>query len=283
MTASPLKKFVFTPKLCSAAVFSALTLPLAVFGNKPVTIQLQDESIFHGELREAATPYLGLVTAISLGTGVGTVAVTGWRQSSRKSALTKEQLSQLEQNLKQKQELLETFKCSESHLELSGLSCFLAEELKEELAEALDPDTKSLVSEEVQPKSTLNSPATQPIKPPVVEPLIITTQPREAQPVTQNQVTVQATVMNFASAQNFFGYNQSKAAIKPSKTVISPTPLEVQELHHQLQEIMAQMSSLQTVLQTSQQLGKSQDQAAEHPNSIPLKVVKSWSLNPVAS
>jgi len=58
MTGSPLKKFILTPALLSAAVFATLTLPLAVFGSKPVTIQLQQEPVFQGQLRDVATPFL---------------------------------------------------------------------------------------------------------------------------------------------------------------------------------------------------------------------------------
>jgi hypothetical protein len=69
MSGSPLKKFVLTPVVVSAAVFAAMTLPLAIFGSKPVTIQLQQEPVFQGQLRDVATPYLGLATALSLGGG----------------------------------------------------------------------------------------------------------------------------------------------------------------------------------------------------------------------
>ena len=68
MTTSPLKKFVLAPVVLSAAVFSVLTLPLAVFVSQPVTIQLQEEPVFSGQLRDVATPYLGLASALSLGT-----------------------------------------------------------------------------------------------------------------------------------------------------------------------------------------------------------------------
>ena len=58
MSSSPLKKFVLTPVVLSATVFAALTLPLGVLGSKPVTINLQQEQVFQGQLRDVATPYL---------------------------------------------------------------------------------------------------------------------------------------------------------------------------------------------------------------------------------
>src|SRR3712207_3688813 len=107
MSGSPLKKFVVTPVVISAAVFGALTLPLALLGSKPVTIQLQGEPVFYGQLRDVATPYLGLASAISLGAGIASVAVSGWRSSTRKSSQAEAQLSNLAQHLKEKEAELE--------------------------------------------------------------------------------------------------------------------------------------------------------------------------------
>lgn len=283
MAVSPLKKFIFTPLMCSAAVFSVLSLPLAFFSHKLVTIQFQEEPIFHGQLRDIATPYLGLTSVLSIGSGIATVAVTGWQQSSRKSAQTEKQLSQLERNLQEKQELLETLKLSASHLEISGLRSFLQEQLKPDSTQVIDEEVKNIVPEVTQPEPVANTSNIQPIEPPIVAPLIITTQPSEAQPVTPSPLTVQATVSKFASAQSFLGYNQAKTAIKPSKKSVSPTSKDATELQHQLEEIMAQMNYLQKALQATQPMGKFEVQTLQHPNSTPLKAVKSLSLNPVAS
>ncbi len=127
MSRSPLLKFVLAPAVLSAAVFATLTLPLAVLGSKPVSIELQEEPVFHGQLRDVAAPYLGLVSALSLGAGVASIAVIGWRQSIRKSAQTEEQLLDLVQSLKEKEELLEALKLSQPQLESAGLTTFLDE------------------------------------------------------------------------------------------------------------------------------------------------------------
>ncbi|MBD0344682.1 MAG: hypothetical protein ICV63_07580, partial [Coleofasciculus sp. Co-bin14] len=185
MSGAPLKKFILTPVVLSAAVFGVLTLPLALFGSKPVTIQLQQEPVFQGQLKDVATPYLGLVAAISLGAGIANVAVTGWRLSSRKSSQVEAQLSVLAQSLKEKEELLEALKLSESRLEASGLRAFLDEEV-----------TPSKVETPLVP-----SPATAEI----VEPMVIMAQPIEPLTVAVRQVSVQAAAQRFAVAQNFLG------------------------------------------------------------------------------
>jgi hypothetical protein len=257
MSGSPLKKFVLTPVVVSAAVFAAMTLPLAIFGSKPVTIQLQQEPVFQGQLRDVATPYLGLATALSLGAGVASIAVTGWRISTRKSSQAEAQLLDLTQNLKQKEELLEALQLSESRLEASGLSAFVDEEVP--LQQALQP------------------PVTSQSANPVLEPLVITAQPIEAQPVAVSGVTVQAAAAKFACAQNFLGYAQAKTLVQPIPQETSLASLEVEQLHTQLQQIMAQMASVQTALSATQSAVTSSAQVPRSPAR--LQVIKSWSAH----
>lgn len=271
MTGTPLKKYILTPFILSAAVFSALTLPLAVLGDEPVTIQVQKESIFQGKLRDIATPYLGLAAAISIGTGIATVAVTGWQQSSRKSQQTKDQLSELEQNLKKKEELLESLKMSDAGLEASGLKMFLEEEIK--------PEAAKIVEAEIQAEAAPGTVFVESGDLPVVQPLIITSHPMGSQPTSLHQVTVQTATAKFASTQTVLGYSRTKRGIKVSIPVISPTPSQVEELQNQLQTLMSQMKVLQMATETSNFEGK----GLQTPTSTQLKVVPSYSVYSVAS
>lgn len=257
MTSSPLKKFVLTPAVLSAAVFAALTLPLAVLGSKPVTIQFQKEPVFQGQLRDVATPYLGLASALSLGAGIASVAVTGWRISSRKSSQAEAQLSNLEQHLKEKEALLEQLKLSESRVAAAGLKAFVDEEL---------PLEQSLKTPEAN-QDTRG----------MEKPLVVTTQPLEVPPAAMPQVTVQAAAAKFASAQTFLGYTQSNSLGKLSPQANSPTPGEVEELHTQLQQVMTQMASLQMALSAKENALKSEVQVPT--SAAQLKVVKSWSVH----
>lgn len=269
MSGVQLKKFILTPVVLSAAVFGVLTLPLALFGSKPVTIQLQQESVFQGQLKDVATPYLGLVAAISLGAGIANVAVAGWQISSRKSSQVEEQLSILAQNLKEKEELLEALKLSESRLEASGLRAFLDEEV-----------TQSQVETPAVP-----SPATAEI----VEPMVVMAQSIEPLAVTVRQVSVQEAAQRFAVAQNFLGFSQVKTAVQPSHPVDSVASQDVDELHAQLQQIMAQMASLQKALaatslaQTSEESVPIPTQTAASNRPTPLRVIKPWSVQEVVS
>jgi prefoldin subunit 5 len=256
MSGSPLKKFVLTPVIISASVFAALTLPLAFLGNKPVTIKLQQESVYYGPLRDIVPAYLGLAGSVSLGAGVASVAIAGWRQSKRKSKEMESQLSGLEQHLKQKEAQLEALILSESRLEASGLKAFLDEEVPSE-------------------QKTL-TPISSPSTPPVVEKLVIAPQPLEAQVAAAPAMTVQEKAAKFASAQTFLGYAQGKASKKPATSVTELTPKDVEQLQAQLQQIMAQMASVQAALATRPAV-KSE---AQVPASVAqLQDSNSWSVH----
>lgn len=125
MTNSLLQKFVLTPVLLSATVFATLSVPLVMFGKQPVTIQLQEEPVFSGKLRDISSPYLGLAGVLALGAGFAAVAVAGWRRSTDKSSLVEAQLLDLAKNIQQKETQLEALKLTDFQLESSGLQAFV--------------------------------------------------------------------------------------------------------------------------------------------------------------
>jgi hypothetical protein len=149
MSNSTLNKFILTPVLLSATVLAILTLPLVLFSKEPITIQLQEEPVFQGQLREISTPYLCLASVLSLGAGVASVAFSGWRQSSRKSSQVEAQLSNLAQNIQEKEAQIEALKRSELQLADSRLETFL-----DEAAFAKPLLTTSQTSQRVTPTFT---------------------------------------------------------------------------------------------------------------------------------
>ncbi|MFP4124250.1 hypothetical protein [Coleofasciculus sp.] len=302
MTGSPLKKFLFTPIILSTAVFSALTLPLAFFGDQEVTIQLQEEPVHHGKLRDVAMPYLGLVSVLGVGTGIATIAVTGWRQSSKKSAQAEEQLSDLERNLQEKEQLLEELKLSQSQLAAAGLNNFLEKEGEQEsgllsenkdqplVEETVKPEpeivppseneAQPLVEETVKPQPALTPTVVKSEEQPMNVPFTITTQPFYTQSATAHPVSSQTASAKFASAQSFLGY-QPKTSV-PSATVTTVGTSEVEQLQVQLQHIMSQMIVMQAELQAAQKAAQSQGHATEPRHLTSLKVIQSWSQHPQA-
>ncbi len=269
MSGSPLRKFVLTPAIISASLFAALSLPLTLLGNKPLTIQVQQEPVFYGKLRDVATPYLGLTGAFSLAAGIASVAIAGWRQSSRKSEEVEAQLSGLAQHLKEKEAQLQALKLSEPRLEAAGLTAFLHEEVcaVTEVPEvALESQKPTLV--------TISG------LPPVVEELVIPPQPWNAQEVAVPSITVQAAAAKFACAQTFLGYAQGKVSTKATTTTSEQTNKEVEHLQAQLKQLMAQMASMQASIAAIEAVKL---ETSVSVNEEPPKVVKSWSVYEMAS
>ena len=234
MSLSALTKFILPPVFASAAVFSVMTVPLALIGDKQIDINFQEETLFFGKLRDVALPYVVVATGMSLGAGISAIALSGWRKSSRKSTEVEQQISQLELQLQQKEELLNEFKLSETRLQVSGLNNFLDEQA-------------SFVE-------TNNYPTLNPRN--VSQPVVSQTyQPVESvspQPQVRSQDKTSANATSaFASAQNFLGYTQPKNNIKEEIAQISQanqtsvTPEEIEKLQRQLREMMLQMQQMQ--------------------------------------
>ncbi|MBF2016597.1 MAG: hypothetical protein IGS23_15635 [Rivularia sp. T60_A2020_040] len=233
MSLSALTKFILPPVLASAAVFSAMTIPLSAIGDKQINIKFQEETLFFGKLRDVALPYVVVSTGLSLGAGIAAVAICGWRNSSRKSAEIEAQLSQLEQQLQQKEELLKEFKLSESRLQVSGLNNFLDEQV-------------SLQTSKDYPTSTVEQIPPQADK---VSHSVLEEKKRNTTPANATS--------GFASAQNFLGYIQSNNIsnnIKKELAHISQTnqtsitPTEFEQLQRQLRDMMLQMQAMQNNL-----------------------------------
>lgn len=236
MSLSTLAKFILPPVLASAAVFSAMTLPLAAIGDKQINIKFQEETLFFGKLRDVALPYVVVATGLSLGAGISAIAISGWRNSSRKSTEVEQQVSQLELQLQQKEELLKEFKLSETRLQVSGLNSFLEEQ-------ASSPASKGY--------PTLNPVShSQPVEAQIP--------PQQAQAKSQNTTSANASSA-FVSAQSFLGYTQSKNDIKEEIANISQasqtsiTPAEFEQLRGQLRDMMLQMQAMQNNLSSTAQ------------------------------
>lgn len=247
MTNSPLKKFVLTPLVISGAVFAVLASPLSVVGSNTVTIYFQKEPLFQGKLREISTPYLLLAAALSGGAGIASIAINGWKLSSKKSSQAQAQVLELVQNLKEKEAQLEALQISETRIEEAGLTAYVNEGTlqNEPVSEQPLP-----VHQEVTHQEELKPP-TIPLEVPTrIEPLIITTQPTEALPVTPYQITVQVAAYQFSCVHTFVGYSQMKATLKKSQIATASDSRDVEVLHTQLQQMMNQISSLQSTLST---------------------------------
>jgi len=256
-------KFILTPVALSAAVFATLTLPLNLFGSKPVTVQVQEEPLFFGELKDFAPQYLGVAGLLSAGVGLTSLAMMGWQQSNRKSAVVEQKLAQLTQTLDEKQKLLDNIRSSQSQLDASGLQNWLDKQAIELTSTTVNQDTKTPAPvnameqdtpeiEEVSLQTALEEQVSSQANSAPVD--VIEAQPQmepqvmSEQPITSAQVnSMQALAASLVSAQAVFGNTPAQDA-QPS----SPTTSEVEKIDHQLEQMMAQIVSMRQALQSNQ-------------------------------
>ncbi len=256
MTASPLKKFLVRPTVLSATVFCLLTLPLAALGSNQVAIQLREEPIFHGKLRDVAAPYLGFATALSLGVAIGGVAVTRWRQSSRKSAQLEDWLSTTQKKLKETETQLEELKVSELQLQASGMRVFLEDEVFEnqQLTSVSGKNVAHFeaVAASVQVPEIVANPA----QPFASQTIIPSQEPVFAARSTPLSVTACAAVSETTLQDESEGSEISLATII---SLAQSEPLaQIKELRNQFQQVSERMDILQQII-----LGKPQSVTAE--------------------
>jgi hypothetical protein len=245
MSLSALSKFVIPPVMASAVVFAAMTIPLVKIGDNQVNIKIQEEPFFSGKVRDIATPYVVLATVLSLGAGVSATAACGWQLSSRKSTELEQEISILQKNLQEKEELLKEFKLSESRLQISGLNTFL-DHNEESVEPPLSGKTIKTTATHSRVALTQEQASLTPVS---------SVRHQAAQQKTNETAALVSATSTFASAQRFLGYGQKNTNTTDSHTVIQEvnqttiTPSDVEELQRQLREMMLQMQVMQNSLQ----------------------------------
>jgi hypothetical protein len=244
MTIPSLGNFLVPATLAAGAVFSVLTAPLALFGSAPVNVQLQGETIFDSKLKDVATPYLGLAGVLSLGVGITSLAVTGWRHSARQSEKVEQQLLGTQQQLRQKETQLQTLFLSDRHLEATGLEFFLEDET------VIQQDHPAQSSTPSQPLIQTAAQVAQPMMVPAIPAIA------PSQLTTPSQVTVQAAVSPLSAAQAFLSFSRSGTSTSPqaSWTQVATSHqgaaiAQIHELQNQLQQILSQIETLQGGIQ----------------------------------
>jgi hypothetical protein len=282
MSLSALQKNFFPPIIASAAVFVAMTVPLTVIGDKDITIKYQNEPFFNGRLREISTPYVMLATALSIGAGISAVAICGWQYSSRKTAEIEKELSNLEKNLQQKEELVKELKLSDMRLQMSGLNAFLDDEMPfapapkisqpvvmdypasmNSLPQVMPPISAAIslpqlaqgVQTNRQQEAVRAVASPIPISPKVeIYEQAVKTEPYfVSQPDSKQKVN--SATSAFASAQSIIAYAQSnnskqtKVSASTHKTKVPITSKEFEQLQQQMRQMMSQMQAMQQNLQ----------------------------------
>lgn len=119
-----LKKVLVSTVVISSTIFASFLLLLAMQGSKPIKIQVENQEIFYGELRDIVSPSVG--AAFSLGLGLASAVVVGWQQSIRQSSELEKQLSNLQKRISEKESEIEVLKLP-AYRQLSQQPCLLEE------------------------------------------------------------------------------------------------------------------------------------------------------------
>lgn len=234
--------------LLVGALFSITTFPLAALSSKPVTIELERDTVFAGSLKDIAVPYLLTTAAISIGAGVANFAMMNWQQSSRKLASLEGQMSKLTHQLSEKEAQIEYLKFSQPKLEALGLAGFLqaANEPTVQMGAAhptrLLPETSTV--------QVAESPAIAQVA--ISQPF----DPIPDQALSNYSANVRA-VASFPAAQAFMGFARPKpesqlpvdSSTDSSEVAASlnlSNPAQVSELLANLKQVMTQLERLHT-------------------------------------
>ena len=259
MSVSLLKNPVLPATVLAGAVFSSLTVPLAVFGSGPVDIQLNQEPVFSGTIKDLAAPYVGVVGILSIGTGIAGVAIAGWQQSSRKSGRVEAKLSSLQRQLNEKELQLEAAMLSEQRLEASGLDFFLQDDtVPDAVPSVKTAKSKSGVTNAQLPVANTRVKYTHVVHP--------------ASELEPNQADVQSVVSTLAAAQAFLSFNRSNGVVQAgsdSQSMVNEPPANtsLQALQEQLKQIMSQVETLRNSLEADATAAKSAQQPAYTVNT----------------
>jgi len=273
-----MKDSLLPAALLSCATFSCLTLPLAAYGSKTITIDFQKEQIFAGKLRDIATPYLGIAAAVSLGAGAAGLSMREWSNSSKRSSQIKSQLTQLKSELQLKEKQIEELQLTDAFLENSGLSNFLEPEKAgvsaiapqaaiEVAAPAMPQQPRALPKIPVLRSESEIAQASEPARPvarpsealPKIPVLKADAAPakKEATPVMPNKNGGSQSNQGKAPVHAVTSFTKNPAGeARNGQSVASPVAnqsatevmSEISELQDQLQQMAARMEMLQSSL-----------------------------------
>jgi hypothetical protein len=254
-------KLIVPALLTTGAVFTALSAPVVMFAETPLTITQGKSSLYSGTVREAALPYLMLAAATSVGLGISSVAVAGWRKSARRADQLNATINDQQQVRVERQAHLTATLGSEAYLAKTGLDFFLEDgDLRPFAPEALSAlqalpvprsrilneppraqwaesaDTGNAMAAQLAWLDGFDAPPMAAVSRLTVPQLPLTTVPQSA-PLT--------------AAQGFYGFNRSQSGqTAPHQVTVQDemTIARIQSLQTQLQAIVTQIESLQANL-----------------------------------
>lgn len=94
------KKVVLPTVTVSGMIFVGFAMLLAQYGSERIEVQLDNQSLFYGEVRDVVSPRMGVALGLML--GMTSVSVIGYSQSASKLKKLEKQLSSIQGTLLEK-------------------------------------------------------------------------------------------------------------------------------------------------------------------------------------
>ncbi len=197
-----LKKLLLPTIVISGTLLAGFGVLLATQGSKPIEIQLDNRQFFYGELRDVISPPVGAL--ISIGVGLATASLIGWQQTKKRTVALQVQVSQLQNQISDRDSQIQELKVAPSSLVLSKLDWFLQQEAGQ---------TPFLASEVLTPSQL-------PLVQPIAEPVVATVSGFDYQVITtnesSNQPSPQTAASAFPTAQSVLGLTQQYGKTRSS-------------------------------------------------------------------
>ena len=268
-------KFVLPSLFASGAVFTALSLPLVVYGSERVDLQITNEVGVSGVVKDFTAPYFGLSGLISLAVGGVGVTLAGISQSKKQAAVIEQQYLQSQQVQQGREAEIQAILSSDKALSSTGLNFFL-DDTTPSIHAASTPAVMAVlpnpvIEKAVRPAVTMMSmanatsaaivePVAMSITPEVPKPFSVSASIPGIQPVKVPQVTVQNSISPLPAAQGFLGFMRASQSI-PSAALAwleednqaPQAAVQLQDLQSQLNLLMGQIEQLQSSLQPQAQ------------------------------
>lgn len=250
-------RFVLPSLFASGAVFTALSLPLVVYGSERVDFPITDSVGVSGVLKDLAAPYLGLSGLISLAVGGAGLTLAGVGHSKKQSDALEKQYLESKMALQNREAEIQAILMSDKGLANAGLSFFLDDVPSVQQNPVVESVPAAAIAH-VQHVSI----------PPIAAPAMVAVDAQPVsfsvnatvagiQPVKVPQVTVQTSISPMPAAHGFLGFMRSGQAV-PSAAIAwleeSEAPAsqvaQLQNLQSQLHGLMAQIEQLQMTIQS---------------------------------
>jgi hypothetical protein len=255
-------KFVLPSLFASGAVFTALSLPLAVYGSERVEVPITESVGFSGVLKDFTAPYLGLSGLVSLAVGGIGLTLTGVGHSKRRAAALEQQHLETQQALKGREAEIQSILMSDKALDNAGLSFFLDDvpSLPQSRGTENVAPVAAIAPMHVVPVPSVMAPVMAPVMAAVdLQPMNFSVNATIAgiQPVKVPQVTVQTSISPMPAAHGFLGFMRSGQSV-PSAAIawleeaepVAPQAVQLQDLQTQLHSLMTQIEQLQSSIQS---------------------------------